>query len=100
MHERFAPPVFVKLDYCDDDKHTHRLPLYGKPGYGVLSPFTAEAIRFGAEDGGEMGVTHGEYYSLKAAAVLEKLAEFLPVGITPTLIFDSRLWRQPPEPGT
>jgi hypothetical protein len=95
-----AAPVFIKLHYCTDSGHQHRLPLFGEPGYGVLSPHTPEAIRFGAEDGAEMGATHCHDYSLKAEAALEKMAEFLPVGIEPMLILDSRLWQVPPEIAT
>jgi hypothetical protein len=89
-------PLFLTLDYCLPGGHQRRTPEFGEPGYGVLSPYSSEAIRFGAEDGGEMGAMHGEFYSLKSEAVLDKLTEFLPVGIEPTLIFDSRLWRPPP----
>ena len=70
---------------------------FGEPGYGVLDPVTPDAIRFGAEDGGEMGACHHKYYSLKAEAVLDKMREFLPVGMEPVLIQDPRLLHVPPE---
>ena len=57
----------------------------------------AGTIRFGAEDGAEMGAHHHKYYSLKIEAVLEKIQEFLPVGIEPVLIQDRRLLNLPPE---
>ncbi|MCP4256657.1 MAG: hypothetical protein GY774_03910 [Planctomycetes bacterium] len=70
---------------------------FGEPGYGVLDPVTPDAVRFGAEDGGEMGACHHKYYSLKTEAVLDKMREFLPVGIEPVLIQDTRLLHVPPE---
>jgi len=94
-------PVFGEFLYCSDpgcsDPIEPRKAGYGEWGYGVLDPVTADAIRFGAEDGGEMGAYHDEYYSLKAEAVLDKMREFLPVGIEPVLIQDTRLLRVPPE---
>ena len=77
-----------------------RLAEFGEHGYGVLAPVTPDAIRFGAEDGGEMGAYHHKYYSLKTEAVLDKMREFLPVGIEPVLIQDTRLLRVPPEQAT
>jgi len=44
-----------------------------------------------------MGAYHHKYYSLKWEAVLDKMREFLPVGIEPILIQDTRLLRVPPE---
>lgn len=90
-------PLFDKYLYCKDSQPKPREADYGEPGYGVLDPVTSDAIRFGAEDGGEMGAYHHKYYSLKAEAVLDKMREFLPVGIEPVLIRDSRLLREPPE---
>ncbi len=90
-------PVFIQFDYCNSGVHEHRMAVYGEPGYGVLDSVTSDAIRFGAEDGGEMGACHHKYYSLKAEAVLDKMREFLPVGIEPVLIHDTRLLHLPPE---
>ena len=90
-------PVFTVLDYCVEDGHERRTAEFGEPGYGVLHPATADAVRFGAEDGGEMGAWHHKHYSLKEAAALDKMREFLPVGIEPVLIHDPRLLRVPPE---
>ncbi len=90
-------PVFFKFDYCDDGKHNRRIAVFGEPGYGVLHPATPGAIRFGAEDGGEMGAYHHKLYSLKVEAVADKMREFLPVGIEPVLIQDTRLLCDPPK---
>ena len=62
-----------------------------------MSVDSPDAIRFGAEDGSEMGAYHHRYYSLKWEAVLDKMREFLPVGIDPVLIQDARLLQVPPE---
>jgi photosystem II stability/assembly factor-like uncharacterized protein len=78
-------------------KSVRRNARFGEPGYGVLDLATSDAIRFGAEDGGEMGACHHKYYSLKAEAELDKTREFLPVGIEPVLIQDTRLLNVPPE---
>jgi len=90
-------PMFSKIDFCDSEMPERQQAVFGEPGYGVLSPVTSYAIRFGAEDGGEMGACHHKYYSLKTEAMLDKMREFLPVGIKPVLIFDTRLLRVPPE---
>ncbi len=94
-------PIFSEFDYCTEDnggwESIRRSAVFGEPGYGVLDPVTLDVIRFGAEDGGEMGAYHHKYYSLKAEAVLDKMREFLPVGIEPVLIQDTRLLHVPPE---
>jgi hypothetical protein len=92
-----AAPVFIQFDYCNPEGFEKRAPGFGEPGCGVLDPVTPDAIRFGAEDGGEMGACHHKLYSLKAEAVLDKMREFLPVGIEPVLIPDPRLLHVPPE---
>jgi hypothetical protein len=90
-------PVFIDFDFCENGERVERAAEFGDMDYGVLDPVTSDAIRFGAEDGGEMGACHHKYYSLKAEAVLDKMREFLPVGIEPVLIQDTRLLHVPPE---
>lgn len=94
-------PVFDKYAYCKDlldmELITARDAQYGEYGYGVLALHSAKAIRFGAEDGGEMGAYHHGYYALKAEAMLDKMREFLPVGIEPVLIYDKGLLQVPVE---
>ena len=89
-------PVFTDFDYCESGLAVERLPEYGDMDYGVLDQVTSDAIRFGAEDGGEMGAHHHRYFSLKAEAMLMKMREFLPVGIEPVLIQDTHLLHVPP----
>jgi len=90
----FARPGFVQFEYCDSVEDLTQ--VFPEPGYGVLHNFTANSIRFGAEDGGEMGAYHHKYYSLKTAAMLDKMREFLPIGIEPVLINDARLLQNLP----
>lgn len=92
-----AAPTFIHFSFCHDKKLQMRATLYGEPGYGILSIATPDAIRFGAEDGGEMGGYHHRFYSLRQEATLEKMREFLPVGIEPVLIQDARLLYVWPE---
>ena len=68
---------------------------FGKRSCGVLHPETSTAIAAGAEDRGEMGDYHNNYYSLMSTAILNKLKDFMPVGITATLIPDKRLLETP-----
>ena len=77
--------------------HTTRaLPVmfstkFGERGCGVLHPATPEAIVHGAEDGTEMGAYHGDYLSLLADAIIEKLNDYLPLGKEAVVIPDTRL---------
>jgi len=70
---------------------------FGNPGYGVLHPAAPDSICHGAEDGGEMGAFHHKHYCLQHAAVLDKLKDFLPLGIEAVLIPDPRLLPRPPK---
>jgi hypothetical protein len=70
---------------------------FGSRGCGVLHPATADSVRFGAEDGGEMGVYHERQYSLLVEAVQDKLKGFLPVGIEAVIVPDLRLQELPIE---
>lgn len=88
------PPSFLPFASC-----THpnlKAGLFHQPGRGVLHPDCPESIRFGAEDGGEMGAFHHRAYSLSEAAILEKLADALPIGNKPVLIPDPMLYFSPP----
>lgn len=98
-----AAPIFSAYEFCPQppppppDPYEYRSARFGEAGYGVLDLASADAIRFGAEDGGEMGAGHHKLYSLRAAAALAKMSEFLPVGIEPVFIQDRRLLRVPPQ---
>lgn len=91
-------PVFYDFEFDEADKVVRRCSLFGEPGCAVLHPATPEAIRFGAEDGGEMGAHHSWRHSLLLAAVQDKLKDFLPAGIEAVLVPDLRLHRLPALP--
>jgi hypothetical protein len=81
-------------------RNTDRAPeffnaTFGERSCGVLHPACAPAIRHGAEDSGEMGAYHDWQFSLLTEAVVEKLNEYLPVGLTAVVIPDSRLLEMP-----
>jgi hypothetical protein len=71
--------------------------VYGEYGCGVLHPATSDKVRFGAEDGGEMGAYHGRRYSAGDNAIMNKLEDYLPVGMEAVLIPDNRLLSEPPN---
>jgi hypothetical protein len=80
----------------------HETPVFfsdefGKPGYGVLHPTNHDDLRFGAEEGGEMGAYHHRYYCLRRKAVYDKLKDFLPAGMQPVIVPDNRLLQKPPK---
>jgi hypothetical protein len=91
-------PVFHAFEFDEGGEVVRRTARFGEPGCAVLHPATPEAVRFGAEDGGEMGAHHGWRYSLLLAAVLDKLKEFLPVGMEAVIVPDLRLHRLPFPP--
>lgn len=71
--------------------------VFGRRGCGVLHPATTATVRFGAEDAGEMGAYHRRAYALRETAVLDKLKDYLPVGVEAVLIPDTRLNEFPLE---
>jgi len=98
----------TQFPFCTDDKpvffHSDFTKAIneGEPGCGVLHDASSEAIRFGGEDGGEMGAYHNVAYSLQAEALHDKLEDYLPVGISPVLVIDKKLNNIPlkaSEPG-
>jgi hypothetical protein len=54
---------------------------YGDPGYAKLAPSTDDAIRRGADDGGEMGCFHFLLAPLRESDLRVRLQEFIPVGL-------------------
>jgi hypothetical protein len=92
-----AEPIFAAFDHTAREGGVLPVGRFGDPGYGVLHPATTDRIRFGAEDGGEMGADHHRATSLMAAAIEAKLEEFLPIGIDAVLVSDARLLVEPPR---
>jgi hypothetical protein len=87
---------------CFEGTCTSLQPLFwsdsfGQPGCGVLHPDCDPMFQSGAEDGGELGACHDYRHVLRQRAVLEKLQEFLPVGMEAVLITDRSLACAPPK---
>jgi hypothetical protein len=95
-----AVPIFLSLPGCASGDPTPQVPAWGGAGYGVLDPATPGSIRFGAEDGGEMGAYHADAFGLEDEALIEKTTDHLPLAVTPGLITDPRLVHVPPVIGT
>ncbi len=79
---------------------TDKAPLFfslkfAENGCGVIHPAAAEQIKFGAENGGEIGAYHQQRYCLRYEAVILKIKENLPVGLKVALIPDETLAREP-----
>jgi hypothetical protein len=62
---------------------------YGDPGYAQLRPDTPDAIRRGAGDESEMGVTHHLYQPQREENLRRRLDEYLRFGLSAGLIFAS-----------
>src|SRR5262249_35138169 len=104
-HVRVPPGLPEAL--ADDQRkrvqrYTTEVPVFfstqfGDAGAGVLHPATAQSIRQGAEDGGELGAYHYLRLSLRWDAMRDKLAEYLLFGMEAVLIPDERLSCAPPS---
>lgn len=68
---------------------------FGARHCGVLHPASGPRVRFGAEDGGELGAYHHRFHTLIERAVGEKLRDHLPLGQEAVLIPDPLLLRAP-----
>ncbi|WP_431970455.1 hypothetical protein [Nocardia sp. bgisy134] len=60
---------------------------YGDPGYAQLRPSTPDAIRRGADDGGEMGVTHYLHEPQREINLRLRLDEYLRFGLEAGFIY-------------
>ncbi|MBN1655972.1 MAG: hypothetical protein JXA30_19550 [Deltaproteobacteria bacterium] len=69
-------------------RHALDLSQFGTRGFGVIQQASHASIRHGAEDGGELGAFHHRHYCGRQDAIVEKLKEYLPAGMTPVLIVD------------
>ncbi len=59
----------------------------GRPGYARLLEGLDPRIAAGAEDGSEMGAFCREKAPIKERSLLIKYAEYMPVGLTPVLVY-------------
>ncbi len=91
-------PVFYEFEFDEGDHTVRRISVFGESGCAVLHPAASELIRFGSEDGGEMGAYHRMRYCLLLSSVKDKLDDFLPVGMEAVIIPDLRLHRLPFKP--
>ncbi len=71
---------------CVEEAQTSPQPLfasvhYGSPGYVKLFAATPDAVRRGADDGGEMGAFHFVLAPLRETDLRVRLQEYLPVGL-------------------
>ena len=87
--------VSLEAGSCTCDPPRFFSTVFGQPGCGVLHPQTPKAIRFGAEDRGEMGAYHHQCIALALEAVLDKTRDYLPAGLEPALIPDPALAARP-----
>lgn len=94
-------PVYFGFAECQEQGDQwlkmRRPAEFGEAGCAVIHPAAPRSVCFGAEDGGEMGVYHPRHYCLRHQATLDKLSEFLPVGMEPVLIPDQQLSVVPPD---
>ena len=84
-------PVFFNTRFAE--------AITGQPGCGVHHPSGPKSIRFGAEDGGEMGAYHQWLYCLQTEAVKDKLLDYFPVGMEAVLVPDTHLHQLPLQSG-
>jgi hypothetical protein len=54
-----------------------------------LSDTCPAEILVGAEDQGELGVYHDEYFSLRAAHLKRRIQEFIPAGNEAGILFET-----------
>lgn len=87
----------VYADTCSTETPLFWSDTFGQPGCGVLHPDCDVFFQTGAEDGSEIGGCHDYRYVLRQKAVLEKLQEFLPMGLEAMLVMDTSLACLPPE---
>lgn len=62
---------------------------YGDPGYAKLMPDTADPIRKGADDGGELGAFHFVFAPLRETDLLVRLQEYLPAGLQSGIFYQN-----------
>ena len=89
-------PIFYPFLIRTNGSCEIRLAAFGEPGCAVLHLATPNTIRAGAEDQGEMGALHDLQASAAVRALLEKLKEYLPIGLEAVALYDRRLLQAPP----
>jgi hypothetical protein len=79
---------------CVEEAQTSPQPLfvslrYGEPSYAKLFISTPDAIRRGADDGGEMGVFHFLLAPLRETDLRVRLQEYLPAGLEFGILYET-----------
>ncbi len=84
----YLPPrsIVPRQFKCVEQEEGSSQPLfyslrYGNPAYAKLSPLTDDAVRRGADDGGEMGAFHFVLAPLRETDLRVRMQEYLPVGL-------------------
>jgi hypothetical protein len=62
---------------------------YGDPGYGKLYASTADVVRRGADDGGEMGAFHFVLAPLRETDLRTRMQEYIPVGLEYGIFYET-----------
>jgi hypothetical protein len=62
---------------------------YGDPGYGKLFASTADVVRRGADDGGEMGAFHFVLAPLRETDLRTRMQEYVPVGLEYGIFYET-----------
>jgi hypothetical protein len=62
---------------------------YGQPAYARLADACAAEILQGADDEGEMGVYHNQFFSQRAAHLHTRIEEFIPAGNDIQVFFET-----------
>jgi hypothetical protein len=62
---------------------------YGQPPYAKLLPATRDAVRCGADDGGEMGAFHFVLAPLRETDLIIRMQEYMPAGLEFGIIYQN-----------
>lgn len=96
LAETFAPPH--RAFEVNHATPRYFSDVFGEPGCGLLTLDADPALSRGGEDGRALGVSHVFAHVRRVRAVLDRVAEHLPVGVSAAFQFDARLDCMPPLP--
>lgn len=92
----FLPPhaVTPRRFECVEQSPGSAQPLfyslrYGQPAYAKLLPATQDAVRRGADDGGEMGAFHFVLAPLRETDLIIRMQEYIPAGLEFGIIYEN-----------
>jgi hypothetical protein len=81
MASRTGPRFHCQPDTTPPEVPTLTSTRFGEPGYCQIDVVTPDAIRRGADDESEMGVTHGLFTPQREANLRIRLTEYLRFGL-------------------